>query len=460
MNYTELVESKFAAIVSKYGMLDTTASVLAAFSGGADSSVMLFVLDKECRKRNIRLLALHVNHMIRGKEAERDEEFCKNFAKSRKIEFECVKIDVTAIRAALGIGLEECARNCRYDALNDFCKKRGIDKIATAHNADDNLETIIFNLARGASLSGICGIPPVRENIIRPMLLCSKEEIIGYAKENGIDYIYDSTNGDTKYSRNFIRHKIIPLLKELNSSLTDNVSRFSQTARSDGDYLDKIAEKYLQESDITVLKELEAPILHRVISMKFEQNTKCHLEAKHIDSVADMIKKGHNNSSLSLPQKKRAVIHNYRFVIENNAASEEIQEYFIDLSAGENRISADDSVILILTDESKSNMDILSKQNFYKIFIYTALDFDKIYGKLFARNRRPGDAYRYNGMTRTLKKLLNGKKLPTSERARLPIICDSGGIAWVPGFGVCDRLAPDADTKNICHMYYMKGAIK
>lgn len=455
MNYTELVEAKFTAFAEKYSMLDT-ASVLAAFSGGADSAVLLHILNKVCRERNIRLFALHVNHMIRGDEAARDENFCREFAAGFEIPFECVRIDVPALSQSTGKGLEECARDCRYQALFDFCESHGIEKLATAHNADDNLETVIFNLARGCSLSGICGIPPVRGNIIRPLLLCSKEEIIGYAAENEIRYVYDSTNSDTEYTRNFIRHKIIPNLKELNSSLTENISRFSQIAREDNAYLDGIAKKHLPESDINVLKTLDAPILHRVISLKFEQNTKCHLEAVHINAISKLIEKGQNNSSVSLPQKMQAVIENSRFVIREKTAALPFSPYSADLIAGENTVRADDSVIFISINDSDKDKYILSKQNLYKIFIYAAIDFDKIYGKLFIRNRNEGDAYRCGGMTRTLRKLMNGKKLSAAVRNTLPVICDEKGIVWVPGFGVRDGLKVSEHTKNICRLYYMK----
>ena len=456
MDYTKLVESKFCAFAKKHNMLDTR-SILAAFSGGADSTVLLYILDKVCKKRGIELFALHVNHMIRGKEATRDENFCKEFAKEHSIPFECVYIDVPSLSKALGIGLEECARNCRYDAFEKYCKAHNIEKIATAHNANDNLETVIFNLARGCSLSGICGIPPVRDNIVRPLLLCSKDEILGYAKENSIDYIYDSTNSDTEYSRNYIRHKIIPSLEALNGNVVHNVARFTQIALEDDICLESIAKNYLQESDITVLKKLDTPILHRVISMKFEQNTKCHMENVHINSVEKLIRNGRNNSSISLPQKMKAQIENNNFLIIKDSATNLPAPYFMELVDGINRIEPDDSVLYISVNGNDEHKDILSKQNFYKIFIYTAIDFDKIYGKLTLRSRKEGDKYRYGGMTRSLKKLMNGKKLSLSKRATLPVICDEKGIVWVPGFGVRDLVAPDAHTKNICHLYYMKG---
>ena len=173
-------EAAFASFCEIHKLL-LTDSLLVAFSGGADSAVLLTLLQKECQARHICLTAFHVNHMIRGEEADRDAAFCKKFCQERAISFVCESVDIPSLAKAEKKGLEETARNERYRLLSEYAEKEGYTKIATAHNATDNLETVLFHLVRGMSIHGAGGIHPIRQNIIRPLLPFTKEEILaGY----------------------------------------------------------------------------------------------------------------------------------------------------------------------------------------------------------------------------------------------------------------------------------------
>ena len=461
MSFTETVIKKFSSLSREYGMLDTR-SVAVGFSGGADSTVLLHLLMQYCKDHQIRLVAIHINHMIRGEQADADQQFCESFCSDHSIELVSIKKDVPALSRLLGIGIEECARKCRYEAFSDFCSQNGIDRIATAHNANDNAETVIFNLARGCSLSGICGIPPVRDNIIRPILLCTKEEIIGYAKENSLSFVFDETNNDTDYTRNFIRHRILPELKDINPAFLESVSRFSQSVRKDNAYLESVAEQYVNICDIATLSSLDSPILHRVILMKFEQTTKYRLESVHLISVARLIREGKDNSSVSLPCKMQAIIESGCLVFRlegrfsgNTQKCSTDCGYIFDLEWGDNPISSDASVITLCSEEHCEKYN-LSQQNLYKIFIQQTVDFDKINGKLYVRSKNNGDAYKFKGMTRKLKKLFNERGISQKDRATLPVICDESGIIWVPGFDPSDRVLCSKDTKNKIRIIYKK----
>ena len=176
MSFTDTVLSKARIAIKKFSLIESDSRVLVGFSGGADSTVLLSVLHELLGEK---VSAFHVNHMLRGSEADEDESFCREFCRKREIPFSCIRIDVASLCG--GTGVEEAARNARYFALSEECRRVGASKIALAHTASDNIETVIFNLSRGASLSGMRGIPVKRAQeeleIIRPLILCTREEI-------------------------------------------------------------------------------------------------------------------------------------------------------------------------------------------------------------------------------------------------------------------------------------------
>ena len=440
---------KVKETAERYSMLDTP-SILVGFSGGVDSTVLLHILSKLCRERGTALHALHVNHMIRGEEAERDEKFCENFCKERNIPFKAVRINIPEAAAREKLGLEECARSHRYAAFDDYCSENGIKTVATAHNANDNLETILFNLTRGTSLSGICGIAPVRDNIVRPLIECSKDEITEYAKAEGLDFVFDSTNLDTDYSRNAIRLKVIPALKEINPSLVSNASRFSRSVRADSEYLTNEASRYLCEEKVKALSALEPPILSRAIALKYKSLTGKAPEAVHINAVIQLIQKGRNNSFYSLPGEITAVIRDglFRMTREKERPAPRFEH---ELKIGVNRIPETGDFIFISRDISETKKYSDPLQNINKKSIISKISSDKIVGELKVRNRAEGDRYKYGGMTRSVKKLLSESELSYSEKLSLPFICDDSGIIWIPGFGVNDAYK----THDGCNTLYI-----
>ena len=438
----------------RYSMLETP-SILVGFSGGADSTVLLHILSKLCGERGIALHALHVNHMIRGEEAFRDEKFCEDFCRERGIPFKAVRIDIPEAAKREKLGLEECARLHRYAAFEEHCAENGIKTVATAHNANDNLETVLFNLARGTSLSGVCGIAPVRGSIIRPLIECTKDEIKAYAADEGLGFVFDSTNLDTDYSRNAIRLNVVPELLRINPGLFENVSRFSRSAREDSEYLLGEASVYLDEEDVGVLSGLRSPVLSRVIVLKYRELTGGSLEAVHIDAVSALIKKASSGSFYSLPGQITAVIRDGKFrLIRGKEADAPRFEH--ELSEGENTIPETGEVIFISreAEEIKKYSDTL--QNINKKSILSKICSDKIVGGLKARSRSEGDRYRYGGMTRSVKKLLGASGLTHAEKSALPFICDDAGIIWIPGFGVNDAYRTSG-SGNTLYILYCPG---
>jgi len=216
--------------------------LLIALSGGADSLFALWFFQKFKSKFKIELSALHVNHSLRSKESDDDELFCKSFCEKNKIEFNSVKVDVKKTASENKESIEEAARNLRYQKLDEFALKVNATKIVTGHNLNDNTETILLNLFRGTGLSGVSGIPIIRQNIIRPLLSTSKEDIIKVLKTNNIRYRIDSSNLENDYTRNYLRNEIIPLIKDkINPSVDLNLLKFSEIVRESNLVLNSLA---------------------------------------------------------------------------------------------------------------------------------------------------------------------------------------------------------------------------
>lgn len=454
-NESVKVREKFERAVKEFGMLGTP-SVLAAFSGGADSSVLLFLLHEYCEKHGVALFAAHVNHSIRGNEALRDRDFCVSVCEKLGVTLFVENADVPALAKKSGKGLEECARDVRYAFFDSLMKEHGIMTLAVAHNADDNLETVLFNMLRGAGTKGLSGIPPARDfscgTLVRPLIYAKKSEIADFAKENGIEYVTDSTNADTDYTRNRIRGKIVPLLREISPSPEDAAARLSAALRADESFIGKCADELLRRENITdgaavsLLSSLDDALFFRVIGRMCPSA----LEYTHVCDVKELVEGAREGSRVSLPGRVCAAIESGRLVFapEETFEKKECKKFSCELHEGENHIP-ECNITINVTKTSQG------AENVYKNFIHTALPSDRIKGRLYARGREDGDRYTFCGMTRKVKKLFCEKKIPISERERVPVICDGEGIVWIPGFPPRER--PEKDEKNLLHIYVIKN---
>lgn len=431
-------------------------TVIVGYSGGADSSCLLHLLSEWCRRNGVKLYAAHVNHMIRGEEADRDQKFCEETCKKLGVPIEVVRVDVPQIAKQFGLGIEEAARTVRYDVFDSLSEKLTGKKngaiIATAHNASDNLETVIFNMLRGTGLHGLCGIDPVRDGrFIRPLIYDSGEQIRVWCDENKVNYIIDSTNSETEYTRNRIRHNIVPEMRKITHNPENAISRMTTLLRSDDDCLNKIADSLVSENATSVSKEvfqgLHPAIASRIIRKLYKNAKKdsSNLGEVHVRSVLDLIESGEGESKLSLPGKTVAVINRniVSFVLEEKLPSTPQTSSFIYPDDGEIFKNELCKVTFSHTKHNHHNINFNKDENIYKLSIPTSLSFDKIKGSLKVRYRIDGDTYRYGGMTRKVKKLFGDKKISAFERALTPILYDDDGIVWIPGFPPRDGMKYD-----------------
>ena len=410
---------------------------LVGFSGGPDSVMLLCVLKKYFDENSLGgLLALHVNHMIRGAEADRDEQFSRDFCASLGVEFISVKRDVPSIVRLSSQGVEEAARNVRYSVFDEIIRGRNdLSCVAVAHNSTDNLETVILNMMRGAGTRGMSGIPPIRDNVVRPLLYSSKREILEALDQIGIPYVIDSTNLENNYKRNYVRNELLPRLKRLSDDPEDVALRLSKNLRSDADYIDSAALNFVDSHrgdsiPLEDMRELHAALLSRVIRIMAKGAGATSVEAVHVSKIAELL---HSSNSFEVSLPGGVCFACRGGVCFVGTPTLESREYDRVLSLGENYIPEIDAFIIL-----SETPNAICSSNVYKISIKTSIDFDIINGDVHVRNKRDGDAYVYGGMTRKLKKLFNDRSIPPELRSRIPVFYDGSGILWVKGFSARD----------------------
>ena len=409
--------------ISDFSLLESGDTVTVALSGGADSVALLHSLLSLKNDLGITVNAAHLNHLIRGDEALRDQKFVEKLCEKLGVTLFCEQIDVPKYAKDNRLSLELAARQVRYD----FLGRVAVGKIATAHTASDNLETILFNLSRGTALKGLCGIPAIRGNIIRPLILASRDDVENYCNDNMLDFVTDSTNLSDDYSRNKIRHNIIPVLKELNPSVTNAVMRSCISLSEDEAFLENKANeilfKNLQEDALSIdfIDICDVAISKRVIKRYFNIcYPEISLEYRHINDIYSICLKKYGK--VNLPANTFAVCKadQLKFFTTSQA---ETQEFAVEISEIE---------------------------NVNNLFSNNLIDCDKIVGKLVIRTRNEGDKLRlYNrGCTKTLKKLFTENKTDLNLRDSLPVIADDNGVIWVHTIGIAQRVAVSKNTKK------------
>ncbi len=432
--------------ISDYAMLQTGENVLVALSGGADSVALLLSM----RELGYPVRAFHLNHCLRGTESDRDEAFCRRLCEKLGVELTVERVDVAA--AAGDSAVEETARRIRYARLeNAACGA----KIAVAHNADDNLETMLFHLVRGTGAKGLAGIPPVRGRIIRPLIAVERSAIEDFLRERGQDFVTDSTNADTVYTRNRIRREVVPVLRELNPQAAQAAARLSRQLRQDESCLQSYAQacaKLCAAEDgtwrVKPLREAEPAIRTRALRLLLE-NAHMPLKdvtAKHFAALEHLLETESPSAEIDLPNGylARREYDVLRIVRRDETAAERPEIPLTIPFAG-----------TIWKGAAELTVKKLEKSEvFYKTFNTFCLDCGTIdFESLCVRTRRTGDRLRLteNGGSRTLKKLMIDRKIPRHTRDELAVIADKNGVIAVQDIGAdCSRTAKNnANTLQI-----------
>ncbi len=396
--------------------------VLVAVSGGADSMLLLSSLISLKDEYNITLAVAHIEHGIRGEDSVADAEFVADFCKCNSIEYHQLNIDAVSESKSAGVGIEEYSRNKRYEFFNSI----PCDKIATAHNLTDNVETVLFRLSRGTGLKGACGIPPVRDKIIRPLIEISSKDIRDYCTANSIPYRIDSTNYDNAYSRNYIRNEALPVLSKQNTNFENAVSLFINDANEDMSFIENSVNNLYNEAVtdngvlISKIENAHISLVKRVI-FKYFSSKAVSLDRVHLDKVIKLI----NSSGKYQIKGDTFAVCDGSYLTIKSISPCKISYSFI--------------------------TEILNISEFDKKYVDFYCDCDKIVGKVKVRQRLAGDTISPagRGCTKTLKKLFNELKIPTDIRDSVGVVADDLGVIGVVGYCVDQRVTVDKNTKNI-----------
>lgn len=442
------MNNKVRSTIEKYAMLSKGSTVVAAVSGGSDSMALLAVLNSVKDEYGIRLFAAHVNHCLRGEDADRDEEFVILKCNEMGIPVRTLRVDVAAQAQKNGESFEECGRRVRYEFFNSF----GDDVvIATAHNLSDRVETFLFNFARGSALRGLCSIPAKRDNIIRPLIECSKSEILEFCEKNSIEYVTDATNSDVKYSRNRIRHNVITELSEINSAFEQCAERCIASVNEDERFLSSLAAELVERAgngagfDACVLADAPNPIKKRAVIRICEECAGVTPEQRFVEKICDLLK---NQGRLQI----------------NGGVTVRVRKGILDFPSGSSTAQAaqplDGEVYFgnaVIKAQIINTNEINNLQNILKQDLEYFLDCDKIHGRITVRSRESGDkiSLKARGCSKTLKKLFNELEIPPEKRNEVAVFADDDGVILVEGVGCDSRVAVTRDTRNVLDVKIM-----
>lgn len=445
MTIGSFLDKKIREYICKYNMINKGDGVVLGLSGGPDSVCLFFVLLALQDEYDLTIRAVHVNHCIRGQEADRDQEYVRLLCQNHGIALREHVVDIPRLASQSGRSTEEEARIARYALFKEeaqaLSEEIGVQaKIAVAHNADDNAETVLFHMARGAGLDGMCGIAPVRDNIIRPLLGVSKSEIIQLLDENQIEYCIDSTNLETDYSRNKIRHNIIPELAQINEKALEHISDMTMRLSEVAEYISLEANGLLQianEGDGRLRKRAIATAPRVIATQALKQYLSEYMPEKkdvsaiHVDTIMDLLNED-GERQVKLPYKKTLII-----------SYEEM--YVID-------------------EEQTQKKGTFNCREFnyeqgmnYPTDTYTKwFDCDRIGANIVIRTRAEGDFLTIDsaGNHKSIQDYFVDQKIPRHLRDSVPLVCDGSHVLWVVGYRISDYYKISKNTKRVLEISY------
>ena len=450
--YNKVIET-----IKNFNMLNNGENIVVGLSGGADSCALTHILTRLSGKMDLHITAVHINHGIRGEEAERDERSAEEFCRRLNIEFIAYHCDIPSEAAKRGIGEEEAGRLVRYEKFYETAEKKNGAKTAVAHNMNDKAETLIMNLCRGAGMKGLAGIKPVGGSIIRPLIFCTRDEIEKYCDDNNIEYCTDSTNLQNEYTRNKIRNILLPWLSEnINPAAGMNMANASELLREEEEYLESKAQeqykKLLKDSgdgfvslNADGLASEHSVIRRRVlrIALRSLRPDMRDFGRKHIENAEDILM-GDTGRRISLPG---GITVSKGYGLINILYDREKQGAFCyDIEPGKKYfIKETESYVLLSLNEEKNiknAVNICTKK----------IDYDKIKDKIQLRTRQTGDFISIKNGRKKIKDIFIDDKIPSDKRDSYPLlVCGKSVII------VGDRLGTDyyvgQDTKNILYIY-------
>ena len=455
---------KVKETINKYNMIEKGDRILVAVSGGPDSVTLLHVLNMLKDELNISLVIAHVNHMLRDKESDGDEEYVKGLGNKFNIPVNTCRVDVDKYAREKGVSTEVAGREIRYDFFREVSIKEGCNKVAVAHNANDQVETFMMRLFRGSGIYGLRGIDAVRDNIIRPLIDVDRSSIEKFCEEINVETRLDATNLENIYSRNKIRLDVLPYISEnFNKDIIRTIMRTIDSFTIDNDYLEEQSyisyKKYAKNLGDKIVIDKEAFTLHKAVLSRLIRNVMKDLlgnikeiEKKHIDEII-LIQSGETGKELILPRRIKATNNYGDIVIQIDNKNNEFINFEKDINISGTTYIEELDITIECEVTNKKNINKFSNNYLIKYF-----DYDKI-KKVTIRNRRDGDYFTPLGMKgrKKLKDLFINEKIDKSKRSKIPLILFDNEIAWIVGLRISEKFKITEETKRILIIQVKRG---
>lgn len=445
--------------IRKWDMVREGDTIIMGVSGGMDSMCLLHLLGEVKDELGITLYVVHVHHGIRP-DAEEDVELVESICKRMDIPCHVSYFDVGKLAKKHKLSLEEMGRKIRYDVFEKHRRKVHNGRIAIAHHKNDQAETVVMNLMRGTGLRGIGGIRPIRDHIIRPLIECSRQEIEAYCHKHQIPYRDDYTNALEEYTRNKIRHTVIPYIEDhFNKNFVNAIVNTASLARSEDDFIEGIATQKMDElvtkksgecsidleGFITLDKVIQRRLIRQVL--RFLGSLK-NIEYKHIEQIIQL-------THLEVSKKIQ---------LPNGIVAKRSYSSIIMTILGENKTEAFETEVSLHSrtyiKELNSYIELSlregEKYNIPKNLYTKWFDYDKIKYNLKVRNRRSGDVIAVKGIDgdKKLKKYFIDCKIPKEERDKVPLLADGSQIIWIIGHRISESYKVTESTKKILEVKY------
>lgn len=460
-----MIFEKVLSTINKYNLIEKGDKIVLGLSGGPDSICLLHILNRLRETLEIEVYAAHLNHQIRGIEAQKDALYITQICDDLGITSFVKSIDVPKYCKEKGLSIEEGARKLRYEMFDEIKEKTQSNKIAIGHNLNDQAETILMRIMRGTGLQGLRGIEYIRDNgLIRPILDIERSEIEAYCDEYNLNPRIDQTNLETIYTRNKIRLELIPYMKDnFNPNVIQSIVRMSNSLKSDSDYIEKEAD--IKFKEVSVVKdgcveiELESYFkLHEAIKARVLRHGIKHIlgdtnfvDQKHIEDIMQLEDQNKIDKMINLPRGIFAYRKKDNILLTNKEIVVEDIEFYHNIPS--NGFVKLKELGLFLETQT---MNIDRYKNMKTDKISKGFDFDKIKGGIVVRNREQGDKIKLPAGSKKLKDLFIDLKIPREERCKVPVIVDEQGILCVGSYKTSENYKIDNQTKEVLKISFKK----
>jgi tRNA(Ile)-lysidine synthase len=448
--------------ISDHDLIEDGQTILIGLSGGPDSVALLQVLSRLAEKRRWRLQAVYVNHGFRPRIARREEVFCQELADSLQVRLHIVREDVKALAKAKRIGLEEAGREFRYGVYEALADDEDCQQIALGHHADDRAETILFQMLRGAGRNGLIGMPIRRGRIIRPLFDCTKAEILRYLDQHKLAFCEDLSNGDPRFTRNYIRHRLLPRIRErINPAVDRALISMAETLSHEESFLTEQTQRVVKkvvrtrptgkiELDLRSFNAYDTWLRRRLLRHCIARASGSHsgpdkATVRRIEKWLDGTAR-----SISIPLGIELTRIEHQLVFHRRK-----QISFCHELAVRGRCLVSELAMTFRSRVASGSLEKISRRRQSR---RVELDYDRIVGPLEVRSIRSGERFQPLGMngTKTVADFLVDRKVPRVYRDETAVVCDQRGIIWLAGFEIADRVKISSATREVLSLEFTR----